>query len=125
MREIETRNAIIRSTKITTADHGILTAWLYLDYGGGGGGQAFGGYGLHNPHWEAPSIAGLFLWRVLEVVGVEDWENLTGKTIRVKAEHSKIHAIGHIIKDEWFNPAEEFEKVRKEYAERAASKVPA
>ena len=33
---------------------------------------------------------------------------IAGRTVRVKREHSKVHAIGHIIKDDWFDPSVEF-----------------
>lgn len=108
---IETKNAIIKSARITTADHGLLSAWLDLDYGGSG--QGFGGYALYLPssfrhHEKSASYAGHFIWRVMEVAGVSEWSQLPGRTIRVRAEHSSVHAIGHIVKDEWFCPAEDF-----------------
>lgn len=94
------KNAKIKSTMLGVEDHGILTAFLHLDYGGAG--QGFGGYGLGGPFCSA------WVERVLETVGVEKWEDLPGKHIRVKAEHSKVHEIGNILEDKWFNPAEEF-----------------
>lgn len=107
---METKNAIIESATIGF-EHGILTAMLYLDYGGCG--QGFGGYVLQiskdSPHYIIDkSCAGHFLTRCLEVGGVESWEELKGKTIRVQAEHTKVHAIGHIIKEDWFCPEEDF-----------------
>lgn len=114
---IEERNAIIKSASIRNDDHGLLSAWLELDYGGSG--QGFGGFALYLPadftHHDpsGPNYCGHFIWRVMEIADVSEWGKLTGKTIRVRCEHSKVHAIGHIVKNNWFSPSEEFARLKQ------------
>ena len=110
---METRNAIIESASLTSDDHGCLSAWLSLDYGGMC--QGFGEYALYLPksfsHHEVKSVAGHFIWRVMEVAGVTRWEDLKGKTIRVKCDHCEVRAIGHIVKEDWFCPRDDFHDI--------------
>lgn len=81
----EEKNAVIKAATISNDDHGLLSAWLTLDYGGSG--QGFGGYALYLPknfsHHDpsGPNYAGHFIWRVMEVAGVSSWADLPGMTI--------------------------------------------
>ncbi len=119
----EVENAVIRFTTLGYEDHGVLTAFIHLDFKGGG--QGFGGFGLDNiaeddstersPH----PAAGLFIGRVLSVLGVGKWEDLKGKHCRIRHSWTKIEAIGHIIEDEWFDPQVEFELLRKKLNKEA------
>jgi hypothetical protein len=107
---MEIKNAVIKSARLDMGDRGLLTAWLDLDYGGAG--QGFGGHCLYLPesftHHELKSFAGHFIFRCMEIGCVEEWSKLVGKTIRAKAEHCGVEAIGHIVKDDWFCPKDDF-----------------
>lgn len=114
MREPEIKNAIIEAAEVTSDDHGLLSAWLTLDYGGTG--QGFGGYALYLPksfsHHKLESVAGHFLFRCMEIAGVTKWSQMKGKTIRVCGSMSRVEAIGHIVKDDWFYPEKDFAPLR-------------
>lgn len=107
---MEEKNAVIEKASLSIEEIGLLSSYIYLDYGGSG--QGFGGYALYLPkdytHHTKESLAGHWIYRVLEIAGVENWEDLPGKTVRVRATYDKVHAIGHIIKDDWFTPSEDF-----------------
>ncbi len=111
----ETRNAVIESATIARDERGYLTAWIYLEYGGAS--QGFGGFALYLPksfaNHSLESVAGHFVYRVLETVGVDQWSDLPGRTIRAKTDHLRVYAIGHIVKDSWFDPQDELAKVGK------------
>lgn len=114
----ETINAVIKDTSLTSDDPGLLSAWLYLDYGTCGQ-QGFGGYSLYLPkdwkHHTLLSPAGHFIFRCMEIAEVTEWGKLRGKSIRVRkgvGRAGTIQAIGHIVKDDWFDPAKDFEEAR-------------
>jgi len=91
-------NAMIERTQLGKEGHGIPTFNLQLRWGASC--QAFGGYDLR---WWGYRI----LQRILDIAGVDRWEDLPGKCIRIRQEHTKIHAIGHLLEDRWFCPEEE------------------
>lgn len=120
----EIKNAVIESTMLGWEDHGILTCYINLDYGGSG--QAFGGYALDQPVFGkeesrtsrqfkgryGTAYGMQFVAEVMKALGVDSWEKLKGLHCRVEAEHIKVHRIGHFLKDQWFSP--------EEFKERAA-----
>ena len=103
---IETKNARIVGTMLGKEDHGIFTFMIDLRYDGTGNSDSRQGAGGICLGDKVGSICGPMIVRILEVVGVITWEELPGKPIRVKAEHIKVHAIGHYLEDEWINFAD-------------------
>ena len=116
MSQIELKNAVIKSATLSIEDHGCLSGWLHLDYGGTG--QGFGGYNPHSTGHGGGNYAGVFIRRVLEVAGVGRWDQLVGKTIRVEADHGKVYRIGHIVNNDWLNPGEEFGKLESIFSRK-------
>ena len=106
----DTKNAKITGVCIEYEAHGILTAWINLDYGGSGA-QGFGGYSFGSksqvPEKHGPWL-GAFVAAMLQTIEVDKWEDLRGETVRVVADNGKVHRIGHALKDKWFDPGEMF-----------------
>lgn len=105
------KNAVIDSSVINDGERGLLTCWIFLDYGGSS--QGFGGHSLYLPksfkhHTCKGDYAGHFIYRCMEIAGVSSWDKMKGKTVRVKIENGSAVSIGHIVKDDWFNPSEDF-----------------
>jgi hypothetical protein len=116
----ELKNAIIDEAELRCDDHGVLTGYIGLDYGGTH--QSFGGHALYLPksftYHKIETLAGHWIFRVMEIAGVTKWENLVGKTIRVKASWGEVREIGHIVKDDWFNPSKDFEPITKQHGDK-------
>lgn len=115
---MEIKNAIITSTMLGIEDHGIMSFYLYLDYGNSA--QGAGGYSLDTPIKKGDTFLrrvgtaeGLSLiMEILQIVDVEKWEDLKGRHIRVKADHDKVYAIGHFLKDKWLNFEQFFSEIK-------------
>lgn len=124
-REIEPRNAIIEDVRITIERGILLSCYVYLNYGDGGH-QGFGGYTLYLDkvcdNHELESLAGNFLWNIMKVADVECLKDMKGKTVRVKADWDKVYGIGHIVKDLWFFPSEEWAELLAENERKKAEK---
>ena len=110
-------NAVVTKTTLGIEDHGCLSSFIYVDRQGGCS-QGFGGWALHLPpsftHHELKSVAGHFICRVLDVCGVESWDKVAGKAVRICEKGGRLVAIGHIINDDWFIPKSDFEQAIKE-----------
>lgn len=113
------RNAIIQGISLRMENGFVLTAYITLAMDLGN--QNFGGYILHL-NAESPNhaiakknnFAGVFIERVLAIAGVQAWEQLPGRPVRIKNDHDKIYSIGHIFNDQWFDPDQEFAVMRKD-----------
>jgi hypothetical protein len=117
------KNGRITSTKLGYEDHGILTFWLSLDYGGTC--QGFGGYALDSYDKEKEcrkhgKYAGRCIEQILKVVGVENWEDIKGKYVRADLDGDGhigdlIQGIIHILDDDIsFYPKETWEAIKDE-----------
>lgn len=86
---IETKEIVklakIEGTFLGREDHGILTAWLYLDYGDSGhqgaGGYSFDSYDEKLKRRVGHRFGMNFISNVLKVAGVDSWEKLTGRHV--------------------------------------------
>jgi len=112
-------NAVIEKADFTI-DHGCLTSYIHL--AGDGWGCGFGGYSLDDAplgggEERTPSVlGGWWISRILATLEVERWSALPGKIIRCQSEGlgGGIIRIGHPIKNKWFHPKPEIERLLKE-----------
>lgn len=105
---MEIKNAKIKSTMLGRENHGIMTFMIYAsteDFSFG-----IGGYGLdyYNPDKKIRefNVKGLeAISKILETVGVDRWEELPGKYIRIEdnGPGTIVSTIGNIIDDKWVN----------------------
>lgn len=113
------KNARIRSTMLGREDHGIMTFMIYIDannFSCGVGGFCLDEYNndIKARIFRAESMEAIS--KILDVVGVTKWEDLSGKYIRFEDNGwgSTVTKIGNIIEDKWFDMREFFEKKNKE-----------
>lgn len=60
-----------------------------------------------------------YIARVLSTVGVQRWEELEGKAVRMAIQGNQILGIGNLIEDVWFYPRELGDQCQQEALERA------
>ena len=103
-------NALITKVDLSMADHGCFALEMTLK--GDCWGVVYGGYCLGKGYLGADddffngSAAGMeYLIRIMDTVGVEKFQDLKGKYVRVatKGLGSSVKIIGNIIKDKWFD----------------------
>lgn len=108
-----TENARISSVRLGFDRDIFLSSWITVE--GKGWGQSIGGYVLArkgDPEGYGKGLAAIA--NLLDVVGVETWEQLKGQLIRVKGmggPGSDVPpVIGNIIDDKWWDIREEMRK---------------
>lgn len=113
-------NAKITSVSISMADHGCVTFWVFVKLNGGGcgiGGYCIGhGYvGADDDFFDGAGLGIEAMARIMDTVGVDKWEDLKDKYIRVVNEGwgKSINKIGNIIKDKWFDIDKFFKEKQK------------
>lgn len=113
---MEIKNAKISSTMLGREDHGIMTFMIYIDacdFTCGVGGYCLDEFNsaTQTRVFRAESME--VISKILEVVGVDKWENLPGKYIRIEYNGlgSTVTKIGNIIEEKWLDLEEFFGKV--------------
>ena len=110
------KNAKISSTMLGREDHGVMTFMIFINADGFNCGV--GGYCLDEFNsatqtraFRAKSME--VISKILEVVGVDEWEDLPGKYIRFEDNGlgSTVTKIGNIIEEKWLDLEEFFGKV--------------
>lgn len=113
---MEIKNARITSTMLGREDHGIMTFMIFVEFDKccscGVGGYALDGYDKDSKIRVFTAKSMEAISKILDVVGVDKWENLPGTYIRFKDNGwgSTIDEIGNILEDKWFNLREFFSK---------------
>jgi hypothetical protein len=96
-------NAKVIKTYLGIEDHGLLTAYIHVEWGSSFN-QGFGGYNLGCP--DGRNYGALFVRGVLDALKLDSWEQLKGQYCRIRKEddhlNARIVAIGHIVEESWF-----------------------
>lgn len=124
--DFSTYNAKITNVSLSMSDHGCLTWGITLD--GDGIGCVYGGWVLGHGYLGSEKFEGSAdgmeaIMRIMDTVGVERWEDLKDKYVRVRDDGwgSTVSCIGHITKDKWFDAKEFF---TQKQAERPKKRIP-
>ena len=101
-------NGRIVKTMLGIEDHGIFTFYLHVEMASGN--CAYGGYALDAWSDQLRKRVGWDLGiqvisDLMECLGVERWEDLTGTYLRCEHEGwgGRMTRVGHLIKDQWFS----------------------
>lgn len=108
-------NAIIESTFLGYEDHGILTFVIGLKgacFSVGFGNVALDQWSEKEGRRVAQPKSMDCIAKILEVVGVDRWEDLKGKHVRIAFNDlgSAVTRIGNIIENKWLDLEQAFEE---------------
>ena len=106
-------NVKITGADLSMADHGVLCLAMPLEWGGCAcvyGGIVLGHGYLGATEFEGSAKGTEYIMRIMDIVGVERFNQLKGKYARVatKGFGSSVKIIGNIIDDKWFDPEDFF-----------------
>lgn len=112
-------NAIITAASLSIGDFNSLTMDITVERPDGSF-QGFGGYCLAKPDSDkvTPDYTGTYILNMLKVTDCKDLESMVGKAIRIDLENGIIVGVGHIIKNRWFYPKREFDRLKNEFKEK-------
>ena len=112
-------NARIYGTFLGITDQGHMTFFVFLEWSfssQGLGGYVIDKYLKDSKEREGWKLAIPAIRKILETVGVEKWEDLKGKLVRIKVAElgsSRPPVIGNILEDKWFD-LKEFVEAHKD-----------
>ena len=107
-------NAKIEDVNLSMADHGCMTLSMTLIANGWGcvyGGYVLGYGYLGSNHFEGTAKGLESIMRIMDVVGVECFNDLKGKYVRVatKGWGNNVYILGNVIEEKWFDQKSFFE----------------
>lgn len=110
------RNAKITNTVLGREGHGIFTFEIFIEFSGCT--CACGGYALDEPGYDKDNaIIRVYskksmeiIGKILDVVGVDTWEELPNKYIRIvdNGWGTSVDEIGNLMEEKWLNFREFF-----------------
>lgn len=96
VKDLEWKIAKAGKPKLGWEDHGILTAWVPLEYGGSG--QSLGMYGFswspgpdHIEKYRSKAME--WCARLMQAFGVDEWSKIEGRTVMVQADWGKVYGV--------------------------------
>lgn len=113
MAKNEIVNVKISAPRLYIEDHGCLTFDFVIN--GSGFGCCIGGYCIGKAHDKSATGTGLSaMMHIMDVIGVNCWEDLDGKYCRVVDPGLGGHVtkIGNLIDDKWFDIKDFFEEAK-------------